>query len=133
MRLWVFNTDYSWYGVGEPYQGLLQMRFHTYKRISWSTKGDQKKQDQRRETGGCITFILGNSNLTFLQALKEEKQRLEEMYGWAILDGRKEKVGNFRIEPPGLFRGRGNHPKTGTLKVLLQLCFVRVTLMLTLL
>jgi hypothetical protein len=25
-------------------------------------------------------------------------------------------VGNFRIEPPGLFRGRGDHPKTGKLK-----------------
>ncbi|CAG8727243.1 146_t:CDS:2, partial [Ambispora leptoticha] len=26
-------------------------------------------------------------------------------------------VGNFRIEPPGLFRGRGKHPKTGKLKL----------------
>ncbi|KAI9334492.1 hypothetical protein DFJ73DRAFT_36747 [Zopfochytrium polystomum] len=51
------------------------------------------------------------------QLLKEEKLKLEEKYGIAILDGRKEKVGNFRIEPPGLFRGRGNHPKTGTLKL----------------
>lgn len=25
-------------------------------------------------------------------------------------------MGNFRIEPPGLFRGRGAHPKTGKLK-----------------
>lgn len=33
-----------------------------------------------------------------------------------MVDGRKEKVGNFRIEPPGLFRGRGSHPKTGKLK-----------------
>jgi len=31
-------------------------------------------------------------------------------------DGRKEKVGNFRVEPPGLFRGRGEHPKTGKVK-----------------
>ena len=26
-------------------------------------------------------------------------------------------VGNFRVEPPGLFRGRGEHPKMGRLKV----------------
>ena len=26
-------------------------------------------------------------------------------------------VGNFRVEPPGLFRGRGEHPKMGKLKV----------------
>lgn len=49
-------------------------------------------------------------------ALKEAKKKLEDFYGYAYLDGRKEKVGNFRIEPPGLFRGRGEHPKTGMLK-----------------
>ncbi|KAJ3295349.1 DNA topoisomerase 1 [Rhizoclosmatium sp. JEL0117] len=53
-------------------------------------------------------------------AIKKEKEELDEKYGWAIFDGRKEKVGNFRIEPPGLFRGRGDHPKTGTLKLRVQ-------------
>ena len=48
--------------------------------------------------------------------IKEEKAAIDKKYGFAIIDGRKEKVGNFRIEPPGLFRGRGDHPKTGTLK-----------------
>lgn len=48
--------------------------------------------------------------------LKEEKDALESKYKEAIVDGRKEKIGNFRIEPPGLFRGRGAHPKTGRLK-----------------
>lgn len=54
---------------------------------------------------------------------KEEKKRIreetlekEEPYKWALVDGRKEQVGNFRIEPPGLFRGRGEHPKMGKLK-----------------
>jgi DNA topoisomerase-1 len=51
------------------------------------------------------------------EALKKEKLALEEKYGYCFLDGHKEKVGNFRIEPPGLFRGRGKHPKTGCLKV----------------
>lgn len=37
-------------------------------------------------------------------------------YTTCIWDGRKEQVGNFRIEPPGLFRGRGEHPKTGKVK-----------------
>ncbi|XP_021764527.1 DNA topoisomerase 1 beta-like [Chenopodium quinoa] len=50
------------------------------------------------------------------KALKEEKLKLEEKYMWAIVDGVKEKVGNFRVEPPGLFRGRGEHPKMGKLK-----------------
>ncbi|CAK9163879.1 unnamed protein product [Ilex paraguariensis] len=50
------------------------------------------------------------------KALKEEKLKQEEKYMWAIVDGVKEKVGNFRVEPPGLFRGRGEHPKMGKLK-----------------
>ncbi len=50
------------------------------------------------------------------EAIKKEKAELDEKYGIALVDGRKEKVGNFRIEPPGLFRGRGAHPKAGKLK-----------------
>jgi DNA topoisomerase-1 len=49
--------------------------------------------------------------------IKQEKQAIDDRYGWAMIDGRKEKVGNFRVEPPGLFRGRGAHPKAGKLKV----------------
>ncbi|KAG0268757.1 DNA topoisomerase 1 [Actinomortierella ambigua] len=49
--------------------------------------------------------------------IKAEKEALKEKYGFATLDGRKEKVGNFMVEPPGLFRGRGEHPKTGCLKL----------------
>lgn len=48
--------------------------------------------------------------------IKLEKEELEEPYKYCYLNGRKEAVGNFRIEPPGLFRGRGAHPKTGKLK-----------------
>jgi len=49
--------------------------------------------------------------------LKKQKDAMEEKYMTCLLDGRKEKVGNFRVEPPGLFRGRGDHPKKGALKV----------------
>ncbi|KAJ1532421.1 DNA topoisomerase 1, partial [Nowakowskiella sp. JEL0078] len=50
------------------------------------------------------------------EVAKQERKALEDKYGWAYLDGRKEKIGTYRIEPPGLFRGRGDHPKTGMLK-----------------
>ncbi|EAU91226.2 topoisomerase I [Coprinopsis cinerea okayama7 len=50
------------------------------------------------------------------KAAKKKKDELEEKYKTCVMDGRKEKVGNFRIEPPGLFRGRGEHPKKGSLK-----------------
>ncbi|ERF73672.1 DNA topoisomerase 1 [Endocarpon pusillum Z07020] len=48
--------------------------------------------------------------------LKAEKDAVEAPYMYCTWDGRKQKVGNFRVEPPGLFRGRGEHPKTGTVK-----------------
>ncbi|CAG8630568.1 16986_t:CDS:10, partial [Racocetra fulgida] len=52
--------------------------------------------------------------------LEPEAEEVASFYA-AMLDGRKEKVGNFRIEPPGLFRGRGAHPKTGSLKVTINI------------
>ncbi|KAI9611858.1 hypothetical protein KEM48_004365 [Puccinia striiformis f. sp. tritici PST-130] len=48
--------------------------------------------------------------------MKAEKEEQEKKFKTCILDGRVEKVGNFRVEPPSLFRGRGDHPKTGRLK-----------------
>jgi len=50
------------------------------------------------------------------KAEKGQKDALAEEYGFCLWDGHKEKVGNFNIEPPGLFRGRGEHPKMGKLK-----------------
>ena len=47
---------------------------------------------------------------------KKEKEALALRHGYALIDGRMEKVGNYNMEPPGLFRGRGDHPLTGTLK-----------------
>ncbi|KAI9828691.1 MAG: DNA topoisomerase 1 [Thelocarpon impressellum] len=48
--------------------------------------------------------------------LKAEKDAVEAPFLYCTWDGRKEKVGNFRVEPPSLFRGRGEHPKTGRVK-----------------
>ncbi|KAK4938921.1 DNA topoisomerase 1 [Elasticomyces elasticus] len=47
---------------------------------------------------------------------KAEKDEIEAPFLYCIWDGKKQKVGNFRVEPPGLFRGRGEHPKTGHVK-----------------
>ncbi|KAJ5483928.1 DNA topoisomerase 1 [Penicillium diatomitis] len=52
--------------------------------------------------------------------LKAEKDEQEAPYMTCIWDGRPQKVGNFRVEPPSLFRGRGEHPKTGHVKTRVQ-------------
>lgn len=49
-------------------------------------------------------------------ALKTKNEEIIKEYGFCKIDGHKEKIGNFRIEPPGLFRGRGEHPKMGKIK-----------------
>ena len=47
---------------------------------------------------------------------KAERDEAEAKFMYATVDGKREKVGNFRVEPPGLFRGRGEHPKMGMVK-----------------
>ncbi|XP_015119304.1 DNA topoisomerase I, mitochondrial [Diachasma alloeum] len=50
------------------------------------------------------------------KVIKEKNEEIQKEYGICTIDGHPEKIGNFRIEPPGLFRGRGEHPKMGKLK-----------------
>ncbi|EHK15419.1 uncharacterized protein TRIVIDRAFT_37938 [Trichoderma virens Gv29-8] len=67
----------------------------------WAAKNEAKKSMTKEEKA----------------AAKAEKDALEAPYLYCTWDGRKQKVGNFRVEPPSLFRGRGEHPKTGKVKV----------------
>jgi len=51
------------------------------------------------------------------KAEKEAREELRKVYGVATINGAEERVGNYQIEPPGLFLGRGNHPKAGQFKL----------------
>jgi DNA topoisomerase-1 len=61
---------------------------------------------------------LQKKNLTKEQKLdiKEKQLKNEEPYMFCIIDGVQQKVGNYKIEPPGIFLGRGSHPKLGRIK-----------------
>ena len=48
--------------------------------------------------------------------IKEKKDKEELKYKIAIVDDKEQPVGNFRMEPPGIFLGRGCHPKAGKIK-----------------
>lgn len=50
------------------------------------------------------------------EKIKEKQLELEKPYSILQLDGAEQKVGNFKIEPPGIFLGRGSHPKIGKWK-----------------
>ena len=50
------------------------------------------------------------------EILKKKQLEIEEPYKNCIIDGGQQRVGNFKIEPPGIFIGRGTHPKLGKIK-----------------
>ena len=50
------------------------------------------------------------------KANKDDRNKAMFKFGYAQVDGHIEKVGNYNMEPPGAFRGRGEHPKMGRLK-----------------
>ena len=63
-----------------------------------------------------LTYISYLFLLFLLQENKRKNEEIQKEYGFCSFDGHKEKIGNFRVEPPSLFRGRGEHPKQGQLK-----------------
>jgi len=52
--------------------------------------------------------------------IKEANLEIKKEFGNCIWDGHKQPIGNYKIEPPGLFRGRGEHPKMGMVKKRIQ-------------
>lgn len=50
------------------------------------------------------------------EKIKSKNDELDEPFKTCIIDGGQQKVGNFKIEPPGIYLGRGKHPKSGRIK-----------------
>jgi len=50
------------------------------------------------------------------QERKVMREANKEKYGYAIVDGIKTEAGNYTVEPPSIFMGRGEHPLRGKWK-----------------
>jgi len=50
------------------------------------------------------------------EEIQKQKDLIKEQYGWAEVDGEKQPLGMFQIEPPGLYIVRGRHPALGSWK-----------------
>ena len=50
------------------------------------------------------------------ERIKKKNDELDEPFKTCVIDGGQQKVGNFKIEPPGIYLGRGKHPKSGKIK-----------------
>ena len=46
----------------------------------------------------------------------ETRKAIESEFKTCLVDGMPQRAGNVTVEPPGLFLGRGAHPKTGRIK-----------------
>jgi len=50
------------------------------------------------------------------QERKTIREANKEKYGYALVDGVKTELGNYTVEPPSIFMGRGKHPLRGRWK-----------------
>ncbi|KAG5467983.1 hypothetical protein LSCM4_01070 [Leishmania orientalis] len=94
----------------ESWREILDKRQHPIRRLElcdfepiyqWHLAEREKKLNRTKEEK---------------KAIKEKQDAEAEPYRYCMWDGRREQVANFRVEPPGLFRGRGKHPLMGKLK-----------------
>jgi DNA topoisomerase-1 len=47
---------------------------------------------------------------------KIEKDKLDQKYKIVFVDGKEQEIGSYRVEPPGIFLGRGSNPLIGKIK-----------------
>lgn len=100
---------------------------NTFNKNFWRDWKKTLKNDNIKDLDG-VDFGLIVSHLLEKQEIKktkskEEKEqdkrrrdKEEKPFKIAIIDGIEQKVGNFRVEPPSIFLGRGCHPKLGSIK-----------------
>lgn len=96
-----------------------------FKKNFWSTIKKSFPQNINLDDLDLSQFIKTYNNEKEKKAnmSKEEKERIKQLneekenaYKIVRVDGGEQKVGNYKIEPPGIFLGRGSHPKIGLWK-----------------
>jgi len=104
---------------------------NTFKKNFWKDFKEYIKNENIKSLDeidfSLIKVYLDNEKEKKKNLTKEEKEKIknkqieiEEPYTYCIIDGSQQKVGNYKIEPPGIFIGRGSHPKIGKIKKRIQ-------------
>jgi DNA topoisomerase-1 len=89
-----------------PIQRLDDLALCNFDRIwDWWVAGREAKKNRTKEEK---------------QAAKKADEALRAPYKYCLWNVRQQELAAYRIEPPGLFRGRGKHPKQGLLKARIQ-------------
>ena len=74
----------------------------------------QEKEKKKVRAGDKKTKATDTQVRAIRRAEKEQR------HGFAILDGSRLATGNFTVDQPGLFEGRGEQPRRGSVKRLTQ-------------
>ena len=104
---------------------------NTFKKNFWKDFKEYLKNENIKSLDeidfSLIKEYLDNEKEKKKNLTKEEKEKIknmqneiEEPYTYCIIYGSQQKVGNYKIEPPGIFIGRGSHPKIGKIKKRIQ-------------
>ncbi|XP_076810965.1 DNA topoisomerase 1-like [Clavelina lepadiformis] len=79
----------------------------------WKTVMSKEEKNEITELEKCDFSVV----LKYFKSISKKKTKNKtEGYEFCIWDGCEEKIENFKLEPPGLFMGRGDHPKNGRVK-----------------
>ena len=83
--------------------------FKDFKKIGWDDIVQDISDDKERKSAK----VLSKQQKKEKTVSAEEKKR---EYGYGFIDGRREKIGNFVIEPSAIFIGRGDNKLRGKVK-----------------
>ena len=100
----IFNSNY-WDSFKTYLTPVHRAIMKDFSKIEWS--GVVSKVEALKEGG------IDKEEAVQKKVINEEKKH---RYGYAILDGKREKVGNFTVEPAAIFYGRGANPNRGKVK-----------------
>ena len=101
----IFNQNF-WKDFKKYLSPEHKIIFKKFSKIDWS--------DIILKINKAKDVVVTKEEKIYKKALNEEKKR---EYGYALLDGKKEKIGNFVIEPQSIFYGRGQNPNRGKVKL----------------
>ena len=100
----VFNTNF-WKDFKKILSPSHKSIFKSFNKLGWKNLKDIVKQQK------SVTLTEEEKELKKVDSIETSRY-----YGYSYLDGNREQVGNFNVEPVGLFMGRGKNPLRGRIK-----------------
>jgi len=79
--------------------------------VEWAPLHEIVEEERRARDG-----LSAEAKKEAARARKEAREALKARYGYAIVNGRRVELGNYMVEPSGIFMGRGQHPLRGRWK-----------------